>query len=63
MTDAVVLRFSETQLDAGAEALRQHEQGGRLLRKWSDLPNSDKKKWRNKVMVVMAAVIGDPPGA
>lgn len=41
------------QIDAGAEALRQHEQGGRILRPWADLPNSDKKKWRLKAQLVL----------
>lgn len=41
------------QIDAGAEALRQHEQGGRILRPWADLPNCDKKKWRIKAQTVL----------
>ncbi len=43
------------QVDAGAEALRQKEQGGRRLRAWDDLPNSDKKKWRDKATLVLLA--------
>jgi hypothetical protein len=46
---------SPAQIDAGAEALRQYEQGGRILRKWEDLPNSDKRKWRDKATVVLRA--------
>ncbi len=47
--------FSDRKIDAGAEALRQLEQGGRILRSWDDLPNSDKKKWRNKSKAVLTA--------
>lgn len=43
------------EIDAGAEALRQHEQGGRILRPWDVLPNSDKKKWRVKSQLVLRA--------
>ena len=41
------------QIDAGAEALRQHCQGGRILRPWDALPNGDKKKWRVKAQLVL----------
>ena len=55
--------FTDEQLDAGAEALRQHEQGGRILRDWSDLPNSDKLKWRKKSLTVLRAAIAKATGA
>jgi len=59
MTDPLsqieALGISSAKLDAGAEALRQVEQGGRLLRVWADLPNSDRKKWRLKALAVLAA--------
>ena len=51
----IELPFSDAQVDAGAEALRQIEQGGRLLRTWNDLPNSDKRKWRVKATAVLRA--------
>ena len=43
------------QIDAGSEALRQHEQGGKILRSWESLPNGDKKKWRVKAQLVLRA--------
>lgn len=43
------------QIDAGAAALRQHEQGGRILRPWESLPNCDKKKWQKKAQIVLRA--------
>lgn len=43
------------QIEAGADALRKSEQGGRLLRKWDDLPNGTKAKWRNKAKLVLDA--------
>lgn len=49
--------LTEKQIDAGAEVLRQIEQGGRLLRKWADLPNGDKKKWRLKAAAVLEAAL------
>ena len=50
----------QDEIDRGAEALRQLEQGGRLLRPWGDLPNSDRKKWRVKAEAVIRAAIIDP---
>lgn len=43
------------EIDAGAEALRQHEQGGRVLRPWPSLPNGDRKKWQIKAQLVLRA--------
>ena len=48
--------FSEADVEAGAEALRQHSQGGKQLREWTALPNSVKAKWRATVSVVLTAV-------
>ena len=47
--------FTGAQVDAGAEALRQVEQGGRLIRQWSHLPNADKQRWRSKASAVLRA--------
>lgn len=49
------MNFTTEQIDAGAEALRQHEQGGRKLNFWVTLPNSTKRKWRDKAMAVLNA--------
>lgn len=46
---------TQNQIDTGADALRRVEQGGRLLRKWDDLPNGTKEKWRTKAKAVLAA--------
>lgn len=51
---------TQEEIDRGANALRQIEQGGRLLRSWEALPNSDKKKWRAKSEAVLRAAIIDP---
>ena len=51
---------TQDEIDRGAEALRQLEQGGRLLRPWDQLPNSDRKKWRTKAEAVIRAAIIDP---
>lgn len=50
-----IKEFTQSEIDGGAEALRQIEQGGRVLRKWNDLPNSDKRKWRDKSSAVLRA--------
>lgn len=50
--------ITQSQIDAGAEALRQREQGGRVLRKWDALPNGD-KKWREKAEIVLRAAMGE----
>ena len=52
---AGLMEITQNQIDAGAEALRQIEQGGRLLRRWADLPNNDKRKWREKAEIVIRA--------
>lgn len=51
---------TEDEIDAGADALRQHDQGGKKLRLWDDLPNSAKRKWRERVSVVFLAAINVP---
>lgn len=54
---AVDLPFPEVELiDAGAKALREHDMAGRFTREWDQVPNSDKRKWREKASVVIAAV-------
>lgn len=50
------MSFTPDELDCGADALRRYEQGGKRLRLWDELPNSTKKKWRNKAAIVLAAV-------
>ena len=46
---------NEEMIDAGAKALREHMQAGKLLLKWSSLPNSRKKKWREYSALVLHA--------
>ena len=46
---------TDAQINAGAEALRRVEQGGRILREWHQLPVSTQKKWREKAKAVLAA--------
>ncbi len=50
------MKCSEDELDCGADALRRYEQGGKNLNLWEQLPNSTKKKWRDKVNVVLNAI-------
>ena len=50
------MSFTPDEIDCGADALRRYEQGGKMLREWSDLPAATKKKWREKVSVVLSAV-------
>ena len=47
--------FDEKQIDAGANALRQCQQGGKKLTPWFDLPNATKKKWREYAKIVLTA--------
>jgi len=49
------MQITQEQIDAGAVALRQHEQSGRLLRDWKALPSSTKNKWREKAEIVLRA--------
>jgi hypothetical protein len=46
-----------SEIERGAEALRNYQQKGRLLRKWSDLPNGAKKKWLQKSEIVLRAAL------
>lgn len=50
-----MIEFSDKKIDAGAEALRQLEQGGKRLTDWDALPNATKKKWRGKAATVLLA--------
>jgi hypothetical protein len=43
------------EIEAGADALRRYEQGGKQLRLWADLPNSTKNKWKQKALAVLVA--------
>lgn len=52
------MQITQEQIDAGADALRQKEQGGNISRAWGQLPNSDKKKWREKSATVIEAAFG-----
>lgn len=44
-------------VDAGAKALRAHDMKGRITVEWDRLPNSQKRKWREKAKVVLAASV------
>lgn len=46
---------TDTQIDAGAAALRQRLQGGKKIRPWQELPNGPKRKWRDYAAVVLCA--------
>ena len=48
--------YTIEQLDAGADALRRHEQSGKRLNDWSTLPRGTKEKWREKVRVAVSAM-------
>lgn len=43
------------EIEAGARALRERMQAGRITRAWPDLPNSDKRKWREHAACVLRA--------
>ena len=45
----------DEQIEAGAKALRERMQSGRITRPWNALPNSDKLKWRDHAAVVLTA--------
>lgn len=47
----------QSQIDRGAEALRQRLQGGKVLRPWAELPNGTKRKWREYATVVLMAAL------
>ena len=51
--------ITQSQIDAGAEALRQRQMSGKITRPWSALPNSDKRKWREHAEAVLRAAIGE----
>lgn len=50
-----VTGISETEIDAGAKALRERMQAGKNLNAWESLPNSVKKKWREHSRCVLVA--------
>lgn len=48
---------SQAEIDAGAQALRQRQTSGRITRSWNELPNSDKRKWRDHAACVLTAAL------
>lgn len=56
--NGATMQVTQEQTDAGADALRQKEQGGNISRTWDQLPNGDKKKWREKSYAVIEAAFG-----
>ena len=48
---------NDQEIDRGAKALRQEEQGGKLLREWDGLRPSEKRKWINKAKIVLRAAL------
>lgn len=51
---------TQEEIDRGAEALRQLDMNGRVMRPWRHLPNPTKKRWRTKAETVLLAAIIDP---
>jgi len=45
----------QAMIDAGAEALRERQQAGRITRDWTALPNGDKRRWREHSAAVLKA--------
>ncbi|RWR30528.1 hypothetical protein D2T29_12720 [Sinirhodobacter populi] len=52
--------ITDTMIEAGAQALRERQQAGRITREWGQLPNSDKRKWREHAEAVLRAALGKP---
>ena len=50
---------TDQEIDRGGEALRNKEQGGRLLRSWNGLQPSEKRKWLDRAKTVLQAAL-DP---
>lgn len=55
IVDAATVGPAPAQIDAGADALRQRQMAGRITRPWTDLPTSDKRKWREHAEAVLRA--------
>lgn len=56
--------YTAAEIDAGAEALRNHQMSGRVMRPWKNLPNSSKRKWLiSSERVLMAAATARIKGA
>jgi hypothetical protein len=48
---------SEIEIDAGAQALRDRQIGGRVLTPWQKLPKATKRKWRDHAAAVLTAAV------
>jgi hypothetical protein len=48
--------MTQTTKEKAADALRRYEQSGKNLNDWKTLPNSTKKKWIERVDVVLSAM-------
>ena len=55
VTEQRARELTEREIDAGAQALRQLEQRGRLLHNWADLSDADRREWHEKATVVLRA--------
>ena len=45
----------DEKIDLGAASLRERQLQGKAHRRWSDLPNSSRKKWREYSTLVLKA--------
>jgi len=50
------ITLTDDEIDAGADALRRFEIQGMRLNDWNMLPNSTRKKWREKVRLIWSAI-------
>ena len=48
---------TDEMIDAGAKALREFEQAGKRLNPWPLVPKAQKRKWYEKVEVVLRATL------
>lgn len=48
---------TKDEIEAGAQALRERQQAGRITREWSKLPKSEKLKWQLHAETVLRAAL------
>lgn len=51
------MKITDQMIEDGGKALRERQQAGRVTRDWDQLPNTDKRKWRDHAYAVLQAAL------
>lgn len=52
-----IIEITETEVNAGAKALRERQMEGRITRAWETVPLREQRKWREHARAVLEAAL------